>query len=158
MITIHAGQCGNQLGYCILDSLYDHLAHQNNYEDMNYYYQYNEKSMAWYARSVCIDTEPKVIHECVTRANQLKKWKFNENHTHYLYGGAGNNWAMGYQMCSGDIQERSIESIRKELEDVDIPSALVILHSVGGGTGSGLGTRMTEVISDEVGPYHDRYF
>jgi hypothetical protein len=57
---------------------------------------------------------------------------------------------MGYQMCSGKFRDAGIDSIRRELEDVDIPTALVVIHSVGGGTGSGLGTRMTEEISDEV--------
>jgi tubulin delta len=161
MIGIHAGQCGNQLGHCLLDCLYAHLSHGNNEshenslnqsldEDMNFYFRQNEKSNQWIARTVCMDTEPKVIHECVTSAKRSNKWKYCERNTHYLHGGAGNNWAMGYQLCSGEFRDAGIDSIRRELEDVDIPSTLVVIHSVGGGTGSGLGTRMTEAISDEV--------
>jgi cell division GTPase FtsZ len=148
MITVHAGQCGNQLGFCVLDSLYEHL--HNTDSDMALYFHHREKKNEWIARTVCMDTEPKVIHECLAKANTSTKWKFNESHTHYLHGGAGNNWAMGYQMCSGEFRENGIESIRRELEEVDVPSTLVVIHSVGGGTGSGLGTRMTEAISDEV--------
>ena len=182
MISIHAGQCGNQLGYCILDSLFDHLTQQptastsekdkdNQTILMNHFFRHSRdvrrgtsSSSKWVARSVCIDTEPKVIHDCISRADDMKKWFFNDKHAHYEYGGAGNNWAKGYQLCTGSFRDASMNSIRIELEEADVSPTLLIVHSIGGGTGSGLGTKMSEETYDEfadvtklnlaVMPYH----
>ena len=118
----------------------------------------------WTARSVCIDTEPKVIHDCISRADAMKKWFLDPKHAHYEYGGAGNNWAKGYQLCTGEFRDSSVNSIRIELEEADVSPTLLVIHSIGGGTGSGLGTKMSEEIYDEfpdvskmnlaVMPYH----
>ena len=82
----------------------------------------------------------------------------------YRHGGAGNNWAMGYQMCSGDFLDSSINCLRRELECCDLPPMLLTIHSTAGGTGSGLGTRITEAMCEEfsdvtrmnisITPYH----
>ena len=58
-------------------------------------------------------------------------------------------------MCTGTFRDDSIDCIRRELEEVDRCSVIAIYHSIGGGTGSGLGTRITEEIRDEV--LHMRY-
>jgi hypothetical protein len=94
MISVNAGQCGNQLGYCIIDSLYDHLNDENDTFDarnLEHFFRRSEKRKKWVARSVCLDTEPKVIHECFERAKQSKNWVFNETGAAYEHGGAGNN-------------------------------------------------------------------
>lgn len=61
-------------------------------------------------------------------------------------------------MCSGAFRDDSMDCIRKELEDVDMCSVIGIYHSIGGGTGSGLGTRITEEIRDEVHQNCSLYF
>lgn len=53
-------------------------------------------------------------------------------------------------MCSGNFLEISLDCIRRELEHCDLPPSLLISHSIGGGTGSGLGTKITEALSDEM--------
>lgn len=55
-------------------------------------------------------------------------------------------------------------STRRELEYCECPATLLTIHSVGGGTGSGLGTKVTEAAREEfpdstmvniaVAPYH----
>eukprot|EP01034_Spumella_vulgaris_P035488 gene35488-43752_t len=57
----------------------------------------------------------------------------------------GNNWALGYQMTSGEYLETALNCIQRELEYCDHSQTLVFMHSVAGGTGSGLGTRITEI-------------
>lgn len=158
MITVHAGQCGNQLGYCVLDSLFDHLAQPgiSTYEQeklMNHFFRRSRKGSnsksKWVARSVCIDTEPKVIHDCINQAKEMNKWLLSDKQCHYEYGGAGNNWARGYQLFAGEFRDASMNSVRLELEEADVSPTIMVVHSIGGGTGSGLGTRMTEEICDE---------
>ena len=42
-------------------------------------------------------------------------------------------------MCSGEFLSTGLDCIRRELERSDDVPSLLFLHSVGGGTGSGLG-------------------
>jgi tubulin delta len=172
-IFVNAGQCGNQLGYSILDSLYAHLScpginlsEDDREEEMNSFFRLsNTKNNRRFARVVCLDTEPKVVNECLGRANEHKQyWNYDHRSVAYRHGGAGNNWAMGYDMCKGEFMDTSLDCVRRELEHCDQPATLVITHSVAGGTGSGLGTRLTEAIEDEfpetvrvnfaITPYH----
>ena len=105
-----------------------------------------------------------LVNEVVARANREGDWTFDKASLAYRHGGAGNNWALGYNMCSGEFLEASLNCIRRELEFCDNTASLVTLHSMGGGTGSGLGTRMTEAMCDHfpditllniaVAPYH----
>ena len=59
---------------------------------------------------------------------------------------AGNNWARGYSLynTSTSVSTPILNSIRRELEASDHPTSLNILHSLAGGTGSGLGCAVTE--------------
>jgi tubulin delta len=115
------------------------------------------------ARAVCLDTEPKVINENLTKSSK-KKWRIDPKSVAYRHGGAGNNWSLGYQMASGEFLEISMNLIRRELERCDYSQALVFMHSVAGGTGSGLGTKISESCADAfpqatrlniaIAPYH----
>jgi len=67
-------------------------------------------------------------------------------------------------MCSGEFADTALDCVRRELEFVDNCPFLIVAHSLAGGTGSGLGTRITEQIGDEfsdcvrmnlaITPYH----
>jgi tubulin delta len=159
-VFLLAGQCGNQLGYAIIDSLFDHLKDQ--IELQNFFRKNSEN--AYYSRAVCLDTEPKVIDECVARAKRCRKWMYDPNSVSYKHGGAGNNWALGYSMAEGDFLTLSINLVRREFEFCIYGCTLIIIHSIAGGTGSGLGTRLTETIAEEfpdatliniaIAPYH----
>jgi hypothetical protein len=101
------------------------------------------------ARTVCLDTEPKVIESCLAQAStSTASWKYDPKSVLFRHGGAGNNWALGYAMASGEFLEKSLECIRRELEHCDDQTGLVFLHSLAGGTGSGLGTHITEACED----------
>ena len=56
--------------------------------------------------------------------------------------GSGNNWAVGYSEYGQEYQDQIMESIRKESEFCDALQSFYIVHSLGGGTGSGLGSRV----------------
>merc|ERR1712051_1044362 len=55
-------------------------------------------------------------------------------------GGAGNNWAKGHYTEGAKLIEEALDVIRKEVEQCDAPQGFQICHSLGGGTGSGMGT------------------
>jgi len=201
-VFIQTGQCGNQLGYSLLDKLYSHLSgtdaaaavsadpkksqqkstrkhHLDHDEDdgwlqqqlddgasaLEKYFRYNPVSKKSIARSVSLDTEPKVVQQCLQRSiHPSSQWIIDPRSACYLHGGAGNNWALGYQMASGEFLQTSIDLVTRELEHCDCGQSLVVIHSIAGGTGSGLGTRITEACEDEfksatrlnvaIAPYH----
>ncbi|CAM9256785.1 unnamed protein product [Ectocarpus sp. 8 AP-2014] len=63
----------------------------------------------------------------------------------HAQGGAANNWAYGYHAHGATFTEACLEGVRRETERCDRLTGLCILHSLAGGTGSGLGTCLTEV-------------
>ncbi|KAJ3343384.1 hypothetical protein HDU93_008749 [Gonapodya sp. JEL0774] len=57
--------------------------------------------------------------------------------------------AMGYKLYGEKYRESLSNAFRKEVEMVDTLQSLFILNSVGGGTGSGLGTAIVELLQEE---------
>lgn len=94
-VFIDTGQCGNQLGYTLLDSLYDHIVPpilKKEFEkvpnDLDFFFRKSRNGSKLYSRSVCLDTEPKVINECLTRSRQRShKWELDPKSIAYLHGG-----------------------------------------------------------------------
>lgn len=62
-------------------------------------------------------------------------------------GGAGNNWACGYAAAE-KIQEDLIEMIDREADGSDSLEGFLMIHSIAGGTGSGLGSNLLEKLND----------
>jgi len=61
--------------------------------------------------------------------------------------GAGNNWAAGY--AAGErVQEEVFDMIDREADGSDSLEGFMLLHSIAGGTGSGLGSFMLERMND----------
>jgi len=66
--------------------------------------------------------------------------------------GRGNNWAMGYddpQVNGEKLGDRAMEIFRREVERSDYFAGAVLTHSLAGGTGSGLGSRLLENLRTE---------
>lgn len=63
--------------------------------------------------------------------------------------GAGNNWAKGHYTEGAELVENVLDVIRKEAEGCDCLQGLQMAHSLGGGTGSGLGTLLISKIREE---------
>ena len=62
-------------------------------------------------------------------------------------GGAGNNWANGYANAER-IVETLAEMIDREADGSDSLEGFQLIHSVAGGTGSGLGSYLLEHLND----------
>ena len=77
------------------------------------------------------------------------------NPSNFIFGqnGAGNNWAKGFYTEGGEIIDEAMDVIRKEAEGCDMLQGFQLAHSLGGGTGSGLGTLLIQKIKEE---YPDR--
>jgi tubulin beta len=73
----------------------------------------------------------------------------------YVFGqsGAGNNWAKGHYTEGAELVDAVLDVIRKEAEGCDCLQGFQMTHSLGGGTGSGMGTLLIAKIREE---YPDR--
>lgn len=66
---------------------------------------------------------------------------------------SGNNWAKGHYTEGAELVELVLDVVRKECENCDSLQGFQLAHSLGGGTGSGLGTLLLSKIREE---YPDR--
>lgn len=68
-------------------------------------------------------------------------------------GSASNNWAKGYYTDGAEFVDATMEVIRKETEDCDHLQGYQLMHSIGGGCGSGFGALILRRLNEE---YPDR--
>merc|ERR1712200_399575 len=73
----------------------------------------------------------------------------------FVFGqsGAGNNWAKGHYTEGAELIDSVLDVVRKQAEGCDCLQGFQITHSLGGGTGSGMGTLLISKIREE---YPDR--
>merc|ERR1719235_2407814 len=73
----------------------------------------------------------------------------------FVFGqtGAGNNWAKGHYTEGAELIDSVLDVVRKEAESCDCLQGFQITHSLGGGTGAGMGTLLISKIREE---YPDR--
>jgi len=102
------------------------------------------------ARAVLIDMEPKVIHTALNAANRCGRYRYDPKSTFWKQSGSGNNWAHGFTLHGPSSRDRMVDLVRRELEYCASVSGLLVLQSVAGGTGSGVGAYLTEVLRDEL--------
>merc|ERR1719262_965551 len=73
----------------------------------------------------------------------------------FVFGqtGAGNNWAKGHYTEGAELIDSVLDVVRKEAEGCDCLQGFQLCHSLGGGTGSGMGTLLISKVREE---YPDR--
>ncbi len=101
-------------------------------------------------RSVMIDLEPGVADSIQASAYGRV---FNPENIVTGTNGAGNCWATGFYSEGAEIIDSVLERTRKLAEGCDSMEGFILTHSMGGGTGSGLGARVIKELRAE---FHDR--
>ncbi|KAI9791683.1 MAG: gamma-tubulin [Piccolia ochrophora] len=155
IITIQAGQCGNSVGSQFWQQLcQEHgISQDGNLEefateggDRKDVFFYQSDDTRYIPRAILLDLEPRVINSIQTGA-----YKNIYNPENFYIGkegiGAGNNWAAGYATGEG-VHEEVMEMIEREADGSDSLEGFMLLHSIAGGTGSGLGSFMLERLND----------
>merc|ERR1712012_245805 len=99
----------------------------------------------WVPRAVLVDLEPGTMD--VIKAQPLGP-AFKPDNLCFGNNGAGNNWAKGHYTEGAELVESVLDRIRQEIEQCDAPQGFQIFHSLGGGTGSGMGTLLLLKIRD----------
>jgi tubulin gamma len=105
-------------------------------------------------KSFAIDSEIKVMNKYLNEES-LRKYFIKEKNLIKNSNGRGNNWAMGYDINFKEFKQEkslvqdSIERINSFIEKCDFLRGFMFIHSLYGGTGSGISTRLIEMLRDE---------
>jgi len=162
VLHLQVGQCGNQIGTAFWNDLIaEHKIDKNGkfvgtdeeedrLEKIDVFFRgsrNDKRDCRWVPRAICVDLEPGVIDAL---KNQEVGGLFREGNMKYAHSGAGNVWARGFHGTEGmDILQEVLDTYRQEMEACDCLQGTQIFHSLGGGTGSGFGTRLLSHIHDE---------
>lgn len=121
------------------------LLHERT-DNTNVFYTYSEQNR-YTPRTVLIDSEPSVIGKCLSNCPM-----FNPRNVHLSESGTGaaNNWRHGHSYASQHENELT-DLIDRELDKCDNLSTFQLFHSVAGGTGSGVGSFLLELLNDRYG-------
>jgi tubulin gamma len=95
---------------------------------------------------VLIDLEPRVIDKIV-HSKQKQLHNARNIYRSSEGGGAGNNWAIGYNQ-EGKAIDDIFDILHHEAENADSLEGFTMCHSIAGGTGSGLGSKLIEQIKE----------
>ncbi|KAL1592851.1 gamma-tubulin [Paraconiothyrium brasiliense] len=107
---------------------------------------YQSDDTRYIPRAILLDLEPRVLNSIQSSA--YKNIYNPENfYIHKEGTGAGNNWGAGYSMGE-QVQEEILDMIDREADGSDSLEGFMLLHSIAGGTGSGLGSFMLERLND----------
>lgn len=153
VIMLHIGQAGLQIGMnywkliCSEHGINFKGKIQKGNEDVGlpgvFFNKSSDKKMV--PRAILIDTEPTTVRE---KMAEVPKFFNPKNSIVGKYGGA-NNFAKGYLGEGREISDKVMDCLRKEVENTQALQGFIITHSIGGGTGSGLGSLILEKIKEE---------
>lgn len=122
-----------------------HLASQR----LDVYYESGPRNI-FVPRVVACDLEASAINNlkcsCIGRL-------FNPDYFVNGKGGAGNNWARGYYTDGAELMDHVLDIVRLQAEKCDCLQGFQVVHSIGGGSGSGMGSLLLHKLKDE---YPDR--
>ncbi|XP_072218907.1 tubulin epsilon chain isoform X1 [Leuresthes tenuis] len=162
-VVVQVGQCGNQVGCRFWDLALREHAHVNKrglYDEALSSFFRNVDSRKsdggvcgvggriqhLKARAVLVDMEEGVVSEILQ--GPLRE-VFDSTQLLTDVSGSGNNWAVGHMTYGSAYRELIVDKLRKAAEHCDCLQCFFLIHSMGGGTGSGLGTRVLRLLEEE---------
>ncbi|XEU97164.1 hypothetical protein FSHL1_002450 [Fusarium sambucinum] len=155
IVHVQVGQCGNQVG----SSFWSTVSKEHGIDGSGAYHgtndQQRERINVYFAeggndkyvpRAVLVDLESGP--QDAIRAGPLGQLFRPDN---FVAGeaSAGNNWAKGHYTEGAELVEEAIDVVRREVENCDHLQGFQLTHSLGGGTGSGMGTLLLSKIREE---------
>ncbi|KAL5008452.1 hypothetical protein ScPMuIL_014033 [Solemya velum] len=136
-VFVQIGQCGNQMGQAFLSTTIKNEKVQSSHSFL---------SAEGIPRAIAVDSEQKCVRKTATPL------RIRDENIIVGKRGRGTNWAMGYNGPGPHIDDklgdRTMEALRREIERCDRFCGVILMHSLSGGTGSGLGSRICEDVRD----------
>ncbi|CAD6885135.1 unnamed protein product [Tilletia controversa] len=160
LITFSVGQAGNQIASAFWQTVTkEHGLNGNGefvgddetlLEKIGVFFEPSAREKKYVPRSIQIDLEPGTM-------NSLRGGPMGELYRpdSLIHGqsGAGNNFAKGYYTEGAELMDSIMDAARRDAERADMLQGFQLVHSLGGGTGSGLGTNLLTKLREE---YPDR--
>ncbi|CAK0911277.1 unnamed protein product, partial [Prorocentrum cordatum] len=171
VITIQVGQCGNQVGGRFWDLVLREHAHVSKVAlfdaALSSFFRNVDSRHAdppdipagdgrgpirtLRARSILVDMEQGVVNSLLS--GPLADL-FEARQCITDVSGSGNNWSHGHCHYGPMYRDTIEERVRQQAEHCDSLQCFLLVHSLGGGTGSGLGTFFLETL-EELYPEDD---
>ncbi|KAL7676176.1 hypothetical protein ACOME3_002432 [Neoechinorhynchus agilis] len=155
IVHIQLGQCGNQMGTKFWEVVSDehgiglegiyHGDSSLQLQRVNVYF--DEAQCGRYVpRSILVDLESSTLDSV-----RSSKYGLLYRPDNYIFGhtGAGNNWAKGYHTYGSELIDSIMDLARREAETCDCMQGFQMIHSLGGGCGSGTGSLVLSRMKDE---------
>uniref|UniRef100_A0A7N5K651 Tubulin beta 1 class VI n=2 Tax=Ailuropoda melanoleuca TaxID=9646 RepID=A0A7N5K651_AILME len=155
IVHIQIGQCGNQIGA----KFWEVIGEEHGIDSAGGYrgdcalqlerisVYYNEAHGKKYVpRALLVDLEPGTMDSI--RSGKLGALFHPDS---FIYGnsGAGNNWAKGHYTEGAELAESVLDAVRSASEACDCLQGFQLVHSLGGGTGAGMGTLLLSRIRED---------
>ncbi|KAG2132942.1 beta-tubulin 2 [Suillus clintonianus] len=158
IVNIQVGQAGNQVG----EAFWKMLLAEHGLDDAGMYKGNDPQQIAragvyftqvdssgptkYVPRSVQVDLESGVC-------NRLRSGPLGQLFRPDTYftsdSGAGNNWAKGYYTEGAELIDGILDIVRRQSEATEALQGFQIIHSLGGGTGAGLGSLLLSKLREE---------
>ncbi|RYO97525.1 hypothetical protein DL764_007290 [Monosporascus ibericus] len=154
IVHISTGQCGNQVGAAFWNTIVtEHGLDNNGISQGSSDIQLERigaSNRKYVPRAVLVDLEPGTMD--AVRSGPFQNMFRPDN---FVFGqsGAGNNWAKGHYTEGAELVDQVLDVVRREVEGCDCLQGFQLTHSLGGGTGAGMGTLLMSKIREE---YPDR--
>lgn len=100
-------------------------------------------------RCVMIDMEPKVIEGIFASSGDAGAYRPHVRQCVTRDEGSANNWAFGFYSQGSSRREDIVDSLRHESESCGTVGAFHVVHSIAGGTGSGVGCLVADIVREE---------
>jgi len=156
IITIQVGSCGNRIS----NDFWTNICREHSIEPNGSYsgdsnlqlqrintYFHEEKSHQFLPRAVLIDLDSSTIDEM--RISHPFGSLFGPKSSAVGRGSASSNYAKGFYSQGGEWIEYFLDVVRHQTEQCDRLQGFQMTHSLGGGTGSGMGCLLASRIKEE---------
>ena len=154
-IVVSVGQAGNQIGASFWQALCtEHEIDPRSGRPVKdepcgnwqtFFYRPGDDPKGKYIpRSIIIDLEPSVADNVKETFDAL----FNPGNLVTGTDGAGNNFAVGHGKMGSQFVDKVLDIMEKEVQNTERLGGIMILHSLGGGTGSGFGSLIVKKLKE----------
>ncbi|KAK9504299.1 hypothetical protein O3M35_010664 [Rhynocoris fuscipes] len=160
IVVLQIGSCGNLIGTKFWETVSDeHGITPTTYykgksdlqlQRINVYYDEGSGRLSFIPRAITVDLDPSIVDKIRSSPyGRIFRPEF------FITGqqGTGNNWAKGHYTEGAALAQDGLNVIRKASESCDLLQGFQVIHGLGGGTGSGLGSVLIEKLREE---YPDR--
>lgn len=149
------GHCGNKIG----EKFWQTICNEHNisqcghfygdnilpYQYLNVYYELAQNHR-YVPRTILCDLDYSLINEI--RCGSIGQL-FNPDYMVFGTFPTGNNFAKGFITDGAELVEKTLELTRKQAERCECVQGFQMSHSIGGGTGSGVGSLMLQYLRDD---------